>query len=212
MANMSYLCGTNKPTTYPNFADPDYDSDEQTVAADVWCVPLLWAALFRPADIVRKTFTTDEGDVITEAPLATRPVALRQLDEAVPYLNRLFATEGPLDEYAAFLHAAVEAAGFKFLTIEMQEIACLTNPEQAFYDTFRAALAGIGTDFSPAAKARWSEIAQFRSLERFPPARMHFPEFAGRQFSDDDCWNHCRVCGAGSAQTALGRPVPWEPE
>lgn len=212
MSNRSYLCGTDKPLTYPSFADPDYDSDNQTIACDVWCVPLLWTALFRPKDVVHKTFSVDGEDISTEAPLVKRTTAIRQLNEALPYLNQLFKTEGPLDEYASFLRSALEVVDLEHVTIELQEIACLMDPEQAYYDMFRAALSGIGNDFSTEAKERLIEIAQFRDLKQFPPARLYFEEFADREMLDDDEWNHCRVFGAGSAQSGLGRTVPWEPE
>jgi hypothetical protein len=212
MSNRSYLCATNLETTYPSFVDKEYNSAEQTIACDVWCVPLLWTALFRPPDIVRKTFTVDGDAVVTEAPLATRTNAIHQLEQAVPYFTRLFASEGRLDEYAAFLSQALGSVTHQFVTIELQEIACLTNPEQAFYDSFRAALAAIGTDYSAAAKARLCEIAAFRDLKKLPPARLLLEEPDGFEPTDDDFWNHCRVCGAGEFNAGIGRPVPWEPQ
>jgi hypothetical protein len=102
MANHSYLCGTNLETTYPSFVDKGYDSAEQTIASDVWCVPLLWTALFRASDIVRLTFTVEQDQVVAEAPLVARDIAIRQLQEALPYFNRLFGAEGALDDYARF--------------------------------------------------------------------------------------------------------------
>jgi hypothetical protein len=209
MSNRSYLCSTNLETTYPSFVDEEYDADQQTVACDVWCVPLLWTALFRPADIVSKTFTVGSEEVPTEAPLTRRTTALRQLQEALSYYNRLFAAEGALDDFARFLYQALAAVPYEFVTVELQEIACLTGPEQAYYDNFRAALAGIGSDYSPEAKARLVEIAQFRDLKKFPPPRLLLDGLEG---SDDDFWNHCRICGAGASEAGIGRPVPWESE
>jgi hypothetical protein len=207
MANMSYLCGTNKKATYPS-VNPAYDSDKQTIACDVWCVPLLWTALFRPADIVKKTFDTDDGKVVTEAPLVSRKKAMRQLEAALPYYNRVFAKEGPLDEYASFLSKALAAAKYTYVTIEMEEIAALGKSEQKYYDEFRAALGAIGRDHSLLAKRRLVAISQFRKLKKFPPARLLLD---GSKAPDDDFWNHCRICGAGSHVAALGRRVPWEP-
>jgi hypothetical protein len=212
MSNRSYLCATNLETTYPSFVDKEYDPAKQTIACDVWCVPLLWTALFRAADIVRRTFTVDGDDVFTEAPLVMRTKAIRQLQEAIPYFARLFASEGSVDEYAAFLRQALESVTHQYVTIELEEIACLTNPEQAFYDSFRTALAAIGTDYSAAAKARFCEIAAFRDLKRLPPARLLLEEPEDFEATDDDFWNHCRVCGAGESEAGIGRPVPWEPQ
>jgi hypothetical protein len=207
MSNRSYLCGTNLETIYPSFVDKSYDSQNQTIACDVYCVPLLWTALFRPADIVRKTFKVERDEIVAEAPLTRRGTAIRQLGEALPYFNRLFSEEGLLDEYVGFLRQALEAVDFEYVTVELQEIACLTNPEQAYYDMFRLALAGIGSDLSPDAKQRLADIAQFRDMDRFPPARLLLDGLEGE---DNDFWNHCRVCGAGAMEAGIGRPVPWE--
>ena len=64
-------------------------------------------------------------------------------------------------------------------------------------------LAGIGTDYSRKAKLYFLELAQFRNLTKSPPARLLVDQVPG---SDDDVWNHCRVCGAGVEVS----PVPWE--
>src|SRR5262249_48797871 len=164
--------------------------------------------LFRPADIVRKTFKVQRDEVVAEAPLARRSTAIRQLREALPYFNRLFSEEGTLDDYADFLRQALEAVDFEYVTVELQEIACLMNPEQAYYDMFRQALTGIGSDLSAEAKQRFVDIAQFRDMEKFPPARLLLD---GLQGEDNAFWNHCRVCGAGALEAGIGRPVPWEP-
>lgn len=212
MANHSYLCRTNVPTTYPSFVDEHYDADEQTIACDVWCVPLLWMAMFRPADIVRKTFDLDGEELVTEAPLAARSTAIRQLREAVPYFNTMFGSEGRVNDYAELMTQALEAAPYEFVTVELQEIACLADSEQDFYDNFRDALAAIGSDYTPEAKARYCEIASFQALQKLPPARLLLDEPGEYEPTDDDFWNHCRVCGAGQSQSGMGRPVPWEPE
>jgi hypothetical protein len=208
MANRSYLCATDQRATYPS-TKRSYDSDKQTLACDVWCVPLLWTALFRAPDIVAKTFELDDGPLYTEAPLVSRTKAIRQLNEALPYYNRLFAKEGPLDEYAAFLRKALEGVKHKYVTIELDEIAGLVGHKK-YHALFRAALAGIGSDTSARAKKRFVEIAQFRKLKRFPPPRLLLDNSKRR--SDDDCWNHCRICGAGRNVAGLGRRVPWEPK
>ena len=109
VANYAYLCATDLATTYPSFVEENYDSDVQTVACDVYCIPLVWMALFRPQDLLQKVFRVDGMDVPTEAPLVERAVALRQLREALPYLNEVFSVEGPLDGYvASFAEAWIE--------------------------------------------------------------------------------------------------------
>jgi len=102
------------------------------------------------------------------------------------------------------LRSTIEAADSKFVTVEMEEIACMGD-EEGFYDQFRAALAGIGGDYSTEARSRLIDIAQFEKLTRFPPARLQLDAFSGQKFHDEDYSNHCRVFGAGWV-----RPVAWE--
>lgn len=207
MANTSYLCATNVPTIYPSFVQPDYDPRAQLIACDVYCVPLLWFALFRTGDIVSKTFEVDDGSLNTEAPLVAVAQAITQLDAACPYFDQLFAAEGGLAGYASFLRQALSDVHFDYVTIELQEIACMSDPEQAYYDEVRAALAGIDVDRTPAAKRRLVKLAQLRNLQRFPSPRLLIDDLEG---PDDDYWNFCRVLGAGAAGSGFGRPVPWE--
>lgn len=189
MSNYSYLCATDIETTYPSFVEPAYDSEDQTIACDVWCVPLLWMGLFRPNDIVQRTFDADDEKVYTEAPLVTRSVAISQLEQSLSYFNQLFANEGPLDEYCELLKQAVSAVPNKYITIEMQEIACLSD-EQEFYDTFRAALGAINNETSQDAKQRLLDIAQIRTGQPFPPARLHLDDLDGEEDDLPNFW--CR--------------------
>lgn len=46
MANRSYLCVSDVETLYPNIGDPHYDCEVQTVACDVYAVPLLRLGFF----------------------------------------------------------------------------------------------------------------------------------------------------------------------
>jgi hypothetical protein len=164
--------------------------------------------MFRAGDIEGKTFDTEEGPLYAEAPLAQRTKALRQLREGIPFFNELYEEEGSLDEYAAFLAQALEEAPFEYVTIEMQEIACIID-EAKYYADFRRALECIGQTVDPATKPLFSGIAQFDELGRFPPARLLLNNLEAE--SDKDYWNHCRVCGAGMYEAGIGRAVPWEP-
>jgi hypothetical protein len=203
MANRSYLCVSDVETLYPNIGDPNYDSTVQTVACDVYCVPLLWLALFRPADMLSQVFEVDGEQVTGTAPLAPKAIALGQLARAIPTLNRLFAAEGPLDEYADLLRTAVADAPGQFVTIEMEEIADLWTPSpQAFYRQFSLALGRFESSRSRAAdRKRLVCISKLRPGIPFPPARCFLE---GIEVSSDDCWNHCRLIGA-----SWYRPVPW---
>ena len=204
MANRSYLCVSDVETLYPNVGDPDYNCEVQTVACDVYCVPLLWLALFRPADLRTQVFEVDGAQVRGTAPIAPKTIALGQLTRAIPTLNRLFAAEGPLDEYAALLRTAVAEAPGQFVTIEMEEIAGLWTPNaEDFYRQFSTALGRFELSRPRAAdRERLVCISKLRPGIPFPPARC-FVE--GGRVNADDCWNHTRLIGG-----SWFRPVPWE--
>jgi hypothetical protein len=61
VSNKSYLCVTARKTIYPSVTLPNYNTEEATIAYDVYCVPLLWLALFRPPDLRATRLTDDEG-------------------------------------------------------------------------------------------------------------------------------------------------------
>ena len=207
MANYAYLCATDLASTYPSFVDEDYDSDVQTVACDVYCIPLVWLALFRPQDLLQKVFSVDGVDVPTEAPLVERTVALRQLRAALPYMNEVFSSEGPLDAYFDLFEQAVLEVDAKYLTVQLDEIACLYPSEQAFYDKFGQALSHIDQQMVAGAKPLFAEIANIRLGRPFPAARLILDGMAGEA---DDFWNHCRILGAGADNAGIGRATPWE--
>ncbi|MFG3340942.1 hypothetical protein [Glycomyces sp. NPDC048151] len=225
MPNSSYLCTTDRESLYPSTTDDGFEPDTGVVAYDVRCVPLLWLALFRPADIRTETILieadpdatfyefdeatgdfveTDEEDEDEEveavAPLVAKDLALAQLDAALPALNRIFEAEGPLDEHAAMLRDAVAAAPGKFITVELDEIEGLWE-EGAFQPALRAALAAM--DGGAAGRDELVAIAQLRTGRTFPPARLLL---ADHEPVDDDYWNLSRLLGA-----SFSAPVPWEP-
>jgi hypothetical protein len=228
MPNSSYLCTTDAESLYPSTTVADFEPSTHVVACDARCVPLLWLALFRAADIRTQTIVieadpdavfyefdeatgdfveTDEEDedevVEAVAPLVAKERALAQLDAAVPALNRLFEAEGPLDGHAAMLRQAVAAAPGKFITIELDEIDGLWE-EGTFQPALRAALSDMDASADPVAeRANLVEIAQLRAGRAFPPARFLLD---GRDAADDDLWNFVRLLG-----TAFSAEVPWEP-
>lgn len=229
MPNSSYLCTTDAESLYPSTTVVDFEPSTHVVACDARCVPLLWLAMFRAADIRTQTIVIeadpdavcvefdeatgdfveveggDEEDEVVEAvaPLVAKERALAQLDAAVPVLNRLFEAEGALDDHAAMLRRAVAAAPGKFITIELDEIDALWE-EGTFQPALRAALSGMEGVRDPAAeRANLVEIAQLRVGRAFPPARFLF---GGSEAADDDVWNFVRLLG-----TAFSADVPWEP-
>jgi hypothetical protein len=204
MSNYSYLCTSDLETTYPSFVDKQYNPDQQTIACDVECVPLVWLALFRPADLINKTYMVEGRQVATTAPLCELATALKHLDEALPYFNAVFSEEGALDEFFALLRKGVAAGDAKYVTIEMQEIACLYSSEQDFYGKFLVALTNIQTKSEHDAKDLFTKLANMRRGRKFPPARLILDRIKAE---DHDIWNHCRILGTSSS-----RPVPWEGE
>lgn len=232
MPNSSYLCTTDAESLYPSTTVADFEPSTHVVACDARCVPLLWLALFRAADIRTQTIVIEsdpdevyfefdeatgdfvevegeeeeeEEDEVVEAvaPLVAKERALAQLDAAVPALNRLFEAEGPLDDHAAMLRQAVAAAPGKFITIELDEIDALWE-EGTFQPALRAALSALDASTDPVAeRAGFAEIAQLRAGRAFPPARFLLD---GHDAADDDFWNFVRLLG-----TAFSADLPWEP-
>ncbi|MET8700930.1 hypothetical protein ABZW10_18985 [Kitasatospora sp. NPDC004723] len=215
MANYAYLCATEVASLYPSSQLKGFDPQGGVVAHDVSGVPLLWLAMFRPADLVTGVFTIDEDDldddeeaeVEATAPLVAKERALAQLDAALPVLNALFAAEGPLDAHAALLRQAVEQAPGAFVTIELDEIEGIWEEEGTFQPTLRAALAGLdgglaGSARTAADRARLIELSRLRPGRPFPSARLIVD---GLEAGDDDYWNLVRLLG-----TSFAAEVPWE--
>jgi hypothetical protein len=207
VANWSYLCATNRKVIYPSYGGRPYEARKQTIASETYCIPLLWLALFRPADLVQRTFVQDGQTLVAEAPLCARKRAIGQLDAAVPYLEELFSDCGALDEFSALFRNALAPLRYRYLTIELEEIACMARSRQEFFNTLRAALAGIGVDFSTRARERFVYLAQLFKLQRFPPPRLMLDKIKG---SDDDDVLHGRILGSGGQSTGTGRKAPWE--
>ncbi|MDN3355779.1 hypothetical protein [Actinomadura sp. DC4] len=206
MANRSYLFVGDHEGINPGWRAGVPDLGQQVLAEDVYCVPLLWLAMFRPADLVTTTFPPedpddDEGPIEATAPLAPKGRALAQLDAALPSLHEIFDGAGRLDDHAALLRQGVEEMPGRFVTIELYEIAVLID-ERTFYRDLRAALGGLDRP-GPPGRARLADLAQLREGRPFPPARLVLD---GLDASDDDCWNHSRLLGV-----SFLRPVPWEP-
>jgi hypothetical protein len=205
VANWAYLCATNRKVIYPSYGDRPYQASKQTVASETYCIPLLWLGLFRPADLVKRTFRQEGQKIVAEAPLCARMRAIRQFDAAWPYLEDMFHECGPLEEHAALFRKALVPLRYRYLTIELEEIACMAKSRRYFYSTMRAALKGIGSDYSTEAYHRLVYLAQLFNLTRFPPARLMLDDIKG---ADDDYKFHGRILGSQD----MGRKVPWYPK
>ncbi|WP_405096615.1 hypothetical protein [Micromonospora sp. NBC_01412] len=203
MANRSYLFVTDHDGICPAWADVP-DIANQVLAEDVYAVPLLWLAMFRPDDLATATFPPDDDDdeVRVTAPIAPTRRALDQLDAALPTLARLFADEGPLHEHAALLREGVAGMPGRFVTIDPYEIAVLID-ERDYYGHLHAGLASLDVPGDPVVdRERLIDLAQLRPGRPFPPARLVLDQLDA---ADDDWWNHSRLLGSG-----FQRPVPWE--
>ncbi|GAB3990393.1 hypothetical protein GCM10029978_118160 [Actinoallomurus acanthiterrae] len=207
MANRSYLLVGDYDGINPGWQGDIPGLQDQVLAEDVYCVPLLWLAMFRPADLVTATFSPEDeddedGPIEATAPLAPKERALAQLDAALPALHRIFDGAGRLDDYAALLKEGVASMPGRSVTIELYEIAVLIDDER-FYRDLRTALGSLDQPGDLAAdRARLTDLAQLREGRPFPPARMLLD---GLDAPADDEWNHTRLLGVGFL-----RPVPWE--
>lgn len=143
MSNRAYLAASNADTIYPSFAEPSYDAPEQLIATDVEALPLLWLAMFREQDLQQKVFQVDGDDVPAFAPLCSKEQALKQLALATPYLCQIFPTFDRLPEYAELLRAAIEPLPYRFVSIELEEIAGLYPPEHRFAELLTLGLRGF---------------------------------------------------------------------
>ena len=208
MPNRCYLTVTDIDTLYPSFMEETFDPTQSTVCTDVESIPLVWMALFREKNIRRQTFDIEGEQIIVEAPIIERAKALTNLDGALKYFNRVFESEGKLDEFFEQMKLALQAVPNQFVTIEMQEVVMLFDDEQWFFDEFRKALKGIGTTPTTAHRERLIGITQLRDDMPFPSARMYLDKLP---FGPDDQWNFTRLIGAGQfGSDGWGRPVPWE--
>lgn len=143
MPNRAYLSTSDVETIYPSAADEDMNAEQQLICTSVGCIPLLWLALFREGDLIRKTFEIDGGKIAAFAPITSRVQALVRLNEAVPYLEKVLPWLGNLQEHAAMLQKAIAVVPYTFISIELEEIAGLYPPEHRFEELFALALRGF---------------------------------------------------------------------
>jgi len=125
-----FLCVSPWAQTYPSDRHAGFDAENLVAEAD-GAVPLLWLALFRPADL-------SEDEATGTAPLATRERALANLAAAVPALDRLFGP--PVSAHADLLRQALPWFPGDWLTIEWWDEERPAPPDP---DELRAALATL---------------------------------------------------------------------
>jgi hypothetical protein len=202
MGNSSYLCVTDKKLTYPSLNDVDYKYEEQTISMDVYAVPLLWICLFKENDLVKETIESDGYTYNVVSPLTETDKALENLEKSEAFLCDLFRPESLTKEYFEMLKEAISSAGKKYVTVEIQEIACMDGEEE-YYKNFKEAIRLIERqEINETTRQSILTITDLRLKKIFPKADI----FVNNQnFTDDEGWNHARLLGAG-----LFREVPWE--
>lgn len=196
MANRSYLCLVDKASL--SF------SRSRVLAMDAWAVPLLWLALFRPKDVLRDEEPDEDGNPGPRyAPVAAKKTALAQLDAAVPYLNRVFKDQGPLDDHAALFKKVFGQSKLRFVCIDLLEVAYTDDPE-AYYKLLLAALTALENKRPPSvARRALLALTRLRLKKKFPPAMSALDDL---KMTQSDAWNMARLFGTGWEE-----PVPWEP-
>lgn len=194
MANYAYLCVSDQETIYPAFADEFYDPATSTVSSCAWNVPLLWFALFRPSDLVTKTFHTDDGPYVVTAPITTRDTAILQLFESLPRLQALFADRGSLDAHAKLLAEALRRRSGRYATVEWDEIDVIT--EGGFLAESTAAMASLDPTVAPEPdvdRLRLQRLSGIGRINRqFPPALSRLDQPFG---DPQDEYLHTRLTG-----------------
>lgn len=200
MANYAYLCVSDRETIYPAFADEFYDPATSTISSCAWNVPLLWFGLFRPSDLVTKTFHTDDGPYVVTAPITTRDTAILQLFESLPRLQSLFADRGSLDAHAKLLAEAIHRSSGRYATVEWDEIDVIT--EGGFLAEATAAMASLDTaaPANPDAdRLRLQRLSGIGRINRpFPPAQNRLDQ----PFSDSaEEYLHTRLTGVSHPST-----------
>jgi hypothetical protein len=127
-----------------------------------------------------------------------------QLDAAIPYLNRVFKGQGPLDEHAALFKKVFGRSRLRFVCIDLLEVAYTADPD-AYHKQLLAALTALEEERAPAvARKALLALTQLRLKQKFPAARCLLDNL---KTTGDDDWNMARLFG-----TEWEEPVPWEPK
>lgn len=125
MSNYATLYCCNYPGVLP--ADiPSEEASQCVVASAVCYVPLLWLALFRPADIKEREI----DDLSILVPTAAKELAIQQLQRSIPLLDRCFAASGSLKGHASLLAKALSERDGQYVFVDTEEIALLGDPEE----------------------------------------------------------------------------------
>lgn len=196
MVNHAHLCVSNHESIYPILADPSYDPTVNTVAVCARSVPLLWFGLFRPINLVRRAFETDDGPYIVIAPIARRKEVIANLEASLPRLSTLFTRQGHLEEYVRLLTRAVSCVPGDWVTIEWDEIAVITQGD--FLGEAAAAMASLDPAAVSHPEVDRARLLRLSGINRpdvlFPPA---VPVRCDREEESGDAYVRSKIIGIG---------------
>lgn len=136
MSNYATLYCSKYAGVLPNDISSE-EASQSVVASAVCYIPLLWLAMFRPADIHEREIE----DHVTFVPTATKAVAVQQLQRSIPLLDRCFAASGSLQEHAAIFVKTISEWDGQYVFLDANEIAFLGDPEEFFAQLRDALLA-----------------------------------------------------------------------
>lgn len=207
MANRTYLIYLDSEDL--DVANEGFEGHGDILAEAPYCLPLFWIALFRPENIRRMDYPDPDTGMIlrSERPVVLASVAAQQIVDALPFLNRLFVDEGPVDDYIALLKQVMEEATRPYVTLYLDELAWMYDPD-TYFDNFRQALTDMVTEnISTEAKIRWkNKMAEIEGDRPFPPARMFVDPTLQTDNPEDEAI-HLRLLGC---QWSEYPTVPWE--
>lgn len=203
MANWAWLTTAATRQTFPRLQDPKYDARRHTVARCQYGIALLWLPLFRPSDILVEDVAVEGGKTYRDpAPVVNIPMALARLADAVPRLNAIFRSRGPLDRYARLLHKAIASIRRPFITLEAEELAWWGQPE-GYYRRLKRALAYFEHEDSPT----WRKALLSMTCPVAEPT-LPFPDPVSVWDGDDLEAQEIVYFLLGEGYE---RPVPWKP-
>src|SRR5262249_41709654 len=113
-----------------------------------------------------------------------------------------FMKQGTIDDYAELLSQAIGSADRSYVTIEIEEIACMGDPEE-FYEQMRAALRALNGEASVSVgRENLVRISEIADNVAFPKAKCLV---GNEKVSDEEIEAHSRIIGC-----SFTRKVPWE--
>jgi hypothetical protein len=190
MANYCYLCCSNWAKVYPSRLR-GYSAEANTVACDVWSVPLLWLAGFRKGDLKKSSVTLDGERTSVVAPLASTESFVAALTDRLAVLQQALSGGDALEEWASFLVKAIRSTSGSQVTVEWVEIEDLTGP-QAFRADVRRIL-----EFLDHPEAEIERARELRAQENALPTaeRLRLLRSAFPQFGLDEVRKQLRASG-----------------